>query len=84
MGGEEMLPHIYVGELNSSAPLGSHTPFPTTDNVDEETSTEIPNTQVPNRKLGTRAASTLVDSGCQCSSLTFMDQYQNRYENCKR
>ena len=54
------------------------------DNVDEETTTEIPTTQVPNPKLGTRAASTLVNCGCQCSSLTFMDQYYNTHGNCKR
>merc|ERR1712098_273434 len=51
---------------------------------DDETTTEIVTTELPGRRGGTRAASTLVNCGCQCSSLTFLDSWYNIHGNCQR
>jgi len=39
---------------------------------------------LPGARAGTRAASTLVNCGCQCSSLTFLDSWYNLHGNCQR
>ena len=79
--------NIYTAQLLlllSNVVLGDTLNNNLDDNVDEETTTEIPTTQVADPKVGTRAASTLVNCGCQCSSLTFMDRYYNVHGNCRR